>query len=416
MYLRGTNDYPLTEKTSGNVNRFYVYGPTGLISLIDNGTTYFVLKDHLGSTRVVLNSSSAPVTWYDYTPYGNMWRSTISEDVHYRFTGQEYDAETNLFNFRARIYDPFLGIFYAGDPAGQGFSPYMYCGGNPTMYVDKDGKFPWFIPIIVAWLSGSAANHWELNPVKWDWHNPDTWIYTIGGGLGGWAVAGEIAAGSSWTLNLTANLLSSAGDEIASVGVTLSEVGTPAFYLSGVSAGTYGLDVFYNRIKNDVSTAEDVAGVVWNSPMMRQYVPDFVSVGIGFTGMAGVGVGTSIELQWVTRGSESSWLPMLTVTQSGGAGWIADGTFNIGGANYEGPVSDLTRKKIVTNSALGDIPSFWQSYAGSGLGELGVTTYETKTRSGPYIVGGNLNVGLGLIPGPNWGTGVSNTFLLYDFR
>ncbi len=62
-----------------------------------------------------------------------MWRSTISEDAHYRFTGQEYDPETNLFNFRARIYDPFLGIFYAGDPAGQAFSPYMYCGGNPTI-------------------------------------------------------------------------------------------------------------------------------------------------------------------------------------------------------------------------------------------------------------------------------------------
>ena len=161
MYLRGTNDYPLTEKTSGNVNRFYVYGPTGLISLIDNGSTYFVLKDHLGSTRVVLNSSSTPVTWYDYTPYGNMWRSTISEDAHYRFTGQEYDPETNLFNFRARMYDGTLGIFYAGDPAGQGFSPYMYCGGNPVIRVDRDGRFWWLVVAAVIGGSLDVGTHWH---------------------------------------------------------------------------------------------------------------------------------------------------------------------------------------------------------------------------------------------------------------
>ncbi len=82
------------------------------------------------STRVVLNSSSTPVTWYDYTPYGNMWRSTISEDAHYRFTGQEYDPETNLWNYRARLYDSGISRFYACDPGGQDFSLYMHCGRN----------------------------------------------------------------------------------------------------------------------------------------------------------------------------------------------------------------------------------------------------------------------------------------------
>ena len=141
LYLRGMNDYPLTEKTT-SLNRFYVYGPTGLITVIDNGTNYFILKDHLGSTHVVLDEDDSLISWYDYTPYGKIWASQISEDSRYRFTGQEYDPETNLLNFRARMYDPTLGIFYAGDPAGQGFSPYSYCGGNPVVYVDKDGR--WF--------------------------------------------------------------------------------------------------------------------------------------------------------------------------------------------------------------------------------------------------------------------------------
>ena len=196
LYLRGMNDYPLTEKTT-SLNRFYVYGPTGLIAVIDNGTNYFILKDHPGSTHVVLDEDNAINSWYDYTPYGKIWDSQISEDSRYRFAGQEYDPETNLLNFRARMYDPILGIFYAGDSAGQGFSPYMYCGGNPTMYVDKDGRI-WWIPIVIGavvggYAGGSLANH-SRNPLQWDW-NSHTWQGIGFGALGG-AIAGSgIAAG-----------------------------------------------------------------------------------------------------------------------------------------------------------------------------------------------------------------------------
>lgn len=36
------------------------------------------------------------------------------------------------------------------DPAGQYASPYVYCGNNPVLMVDKNGKLAWFIPIIIA--------------------------------------------------------------------------------------------------------------------------------------------------------------------------------------------------------------------------------------------------------------------------
>lgn len=59
------NEYPLTEKigsSTSEIDRFYVYGPIGLIALKDNGTMYYVLKDHLGSVRTVLNSSNIAVS------------------------------------------------------------------------------------------------------------------------------------------------------------------------------------------------------------------------------------------------------------------------------------------------------------------------------------------------------------------
>ena len=77
-----------------------------------------MLKDHLGSVRVVLDEDNSVSTRYDYSPYGSLiFPSSIGEEAHYRFTSQEYDPETDLFNFRARMYDSHLGIFYAGDPA-----------------------------------------------------------------------------------------------------------------------------------------------------------------------------------------------------------------------------------------------------------------------------------------------------------
>lgn len=55
FYIRGLNDYPLIEKdTSPASTRSYVYGVNGLIAVQDNSIWCFVVKDHLGSTRILL--------------------------------------------------------------------------------------------------------------------------------------------------------------------------------------------------------------------------------------------------------------------------------------------------------------------------------------------------------------------------
>ena len=140
LYLHGLNDYPLVEKTNAGVERRYIYGPTGVIVIKDGSNTLYVQKDHLGSTRVLYNTSGTAVTVYDYDAYGKTVGRVVNTAALYQFTGQEYETESNLHNFRARMYDDDLVDFYAVDPVGQTFAPYSYCAGNPVMLVDPTGR------------------------------------------------------------------------------------------------------------------------------------------------------------------------------------------------------------------------------------------------------------------------------------
>ncbi len=151
LYLHGANDYPLIEKnkTSATAETLavYVYGLNGAIAKRVGSTVLFPLKDHLGSTRVVMDANGLVRTYYDYDALGNVIRIGTTNEVKYQFTSQEYD-ESGLHNYRARLYDSDLGKFYAADPAGQFASPYLYAGNNSISFVDPDGEF--IIEAIIA--------------------------------------------------------------------------------------------------------------------------------------------------------------------------------------------------------------------------------------------------------------------------
>ncbi|MCL5035150.1 MAG: DUF6443 domain-containing protein, partial [Bacteroidetes bacterium] len=70
IYLHGGLSYPIMQKMSDGSERLYVYGPTGLIAMRLYTSWYYVHKDHLGSVRLLANSSGSEVSYYDYDVYG----------------------------------------------------------------------------------------------------------------------------------------------------------------------------------------------------------------------------------------------------------------------------------------------------------------------------------------------------------
>ncbi len=83
----------------------------------------------------------------------------------YKYNGKEVQTvgSLGLTDYGARMYDDFTGRWFVPDPLAEKYasmSPYMYCEGNPIMYIDTDGRFP-IIPFIVAYYG--AAKFMERN-------------------------------------------------------------------------------------------------------------------------------------------------------------------------------------------------------------------------------------------------------------
>ena len=87
-----TNNFTATNIFNGSFLFFKLW----FIAINDDTSTssategwFFLLKDHLGSSRVVLDETNTAVSNYDYMPYGNIMRSSVNTEIAYQFTGQE---------------------------------------------------------------------------------------------------------------------------------------------------------------------------------------------------------------------------------------------------------------------------------------------------------------------------------------
>lgn len=148
LYLHGMNTLPLSEITQSKGGaqtavQHYLYGPGGVLAVRNSAMTLGVLKDHLGSVRALFDQAGQLQARYDYLPFGALARASgaMAAVMPYLFTGQEYDAEIELYNYRARLYAPETGRFISIDPMHQFFSPYLYAANNPVLYIDPTGKF-----------------------------------------------------------------------------------------------------------------------------------------------------------------------------------------------------------------------------------------------------------------------------------
>ncbi len=82
-------------------------------------------------------------------PFGETFidrRSGHDYDNVYKFNGKELDAETGLYYYGARYYQPQISRWLSVDPLAEkypGWSPYNYTANNPVMLLDQDGRDMW---------------------------------------------------------------------------------------------------------------------------------------------------------------------------------------------------------------------------------------------------------------------------------
>ncbi len=130
------------ERFGGGVRKHH-QGPgldTVLAMQDDTGVVSYLLRDHLGSIREQVDATGTTVTLRrDYDPWGNM--SAGASTNGWAYTGREWDAETELYYYRARYYGSGAGRFTSEDPIALAGGPnlYAYIGGRVTVGTDPLG-------------------------------------------------------------------------------------------------------------------------------------------------------------------------------------------------------------------------------------------------------------------------------------
>lgn len=145
---------PLDESdASGNITNEYVFFAGKRIARRDSsGNVSYYFADHLGTARVVTNSSGAIQDDSDFYPFGGERPILSSSGNPYKFTSKERDPESGLDDFGARYYSSALGRFVSADwtaiPAPvpyakfvdpQTLNLYSYVRNLPTTSTDLDG-------------------------------------------------------------------------------------------------------------------------------------------------------------------------------------------------------------------------------------------------------------------------------------
>ena len=153
---------------SSRTNR-YVYSAGAdepLLKLDVNGGGLYYHQDANNNVVALTDSSGAAVERYHYDPFG---RPLVCDGAgvenrgnasyygnRFMFTGREWQAAINLYDYRARVYSPALGRFLQPDPISfeGGNHLYRYCTNGPVNGRDPTG----LQQIIVIVAAGGGGN------------------------------------------------------------------------------------------------------------------------------------------------------------------------------------------------------------------------------------------------------------------
>ena len=155
---------------------------------------------NIGSIIAITDIQGSTIEQYAYSAFGQMKiydgsgveiQSSQIGNI-FGFTGREFDAESDLYYYRARYYDPNSGRFLTADPIGfDGGDPnlYGYVLQDPVNFVDPDGEFL-IVPIIGGALIGAGL---ELGSQLLE--NGGNFSCVDGGAIGAAAAVGAVGGG-----------------------------------------------------------------------------------------------------------------------------------------------------------------------------------------------------------------------------
>ncbi|MGA2279421.1 MAG: RHS repeat-associated core domain-containing protein [Verrucomicrobiota bacterium] len=165
----------------GGKKLFHVYAGDQLVctfetnSVLYGGTDtnkvgYYYHEDQLTSSSTLSDSLGNQTEVNAYYPFGRTQTASPQAgfQVSRRFTGQILDAETGLYYYNARYYDPELGRFIQADTEipdlsnPQSYNRYSYCLNNPLRYTDPTGHGFWSTVSDALFSTETYKSSWQL--------------------------------------------------------------------------------------------------------------------------------------------------------------------------------------------------------------------------------------------------------------
>jgi RHS repeat-associated protein len=96
-------------------------------------------QDELGSSILVTDGTGAVKEGIQYDAWGVITGPKPS-NVDFGYTGKPLDKATGFYEYGFRDYLASQGRFITVDPIRDGANWYAYCGGNPVVRIDPDGR------------------------------------------------------------------------------------------------------------------------------------------------------------------------------------------------------------------------------------------------------------------------------------